>query len=181
ATRPSWASASARIPSWANGRTPGSWASTAAAAGPGSWPRRPSQRWRLWARAASGSAAGRWHYWKGIVDESPGFDPGPDPRAGRPEAAVGGRARSARRRDPRRADRRGRTPLGPLRQQPGRGRALPGLAPDLRLHPGSPDLGYRSPDLPPQADHRPGGPVAHDPHQGGPDGLPQSRGELVRP
>ena len=36
----------ARIPSWANGPTPGSWASTAAAAGPGSWPTRPWRRSR---------------------------------------------------------------------------------------------------------------------------------------
>ena len=38
--KPSWASASARIPSWENGRTPGFLASTAAAAAPGSWPMR---------------------------------------------------------------------------------------------------------------------------------------------
>ena len=48
-TRPSWASGSARIPGWASGRTPGSWASRGAAAGPGSWPTRPSRRWRRWA------------------------------------------------------------------------------------------------------------------------------------
>ena len=53
ATRPSWASASARIPSWANGRTPGFWASTAAAAAPGSWPTRPWRRSSRSARAAT--------------------------------------------------------------------------------------------------------------------------------
>ena len=51
----------------------------------------------------------------------------------------------------------------------------------LRLHPGPPDLGHRPPDLSPQADHRPGRPAAHDPDQGGPDGLPQPGREPVRP
>ena len=69
------------------------------------------------------------------------------------------RARAARRRDALRADRRGRPALGPLRQQPRRRRALPGAAPELRLHPGPPDLGHRPPDLSPQADHRPRRPI----------------------
>ncbi len=57
--------------------------------------------------------------------------------------------------------------------QPRRRRALPGPAPDLRLHRGPPDLGHRPPDLPAQADHRPRRRAAHDPHQGRPDGLPK--------
>ena len=47
--------------------------------------------------------------------------------------------------------------------------------------PRPPDLGHRPPDLPAQADHRPRRRAAHDPDQGGPDGLPQPGREPLRP
>ena len=156
-TRPSWASGSARIPGWASGRIPGSWASREAAAGPGSWPTRPSRRWRRWARAATGCGRWPWIFWKGIADEQHRCCPGSSRRPtsrGSPSTELEQLAAEMRER----ADRRRRPPRGPLRQQPRRRRALPGPAPDLRLPPGPPDLGHRPPDLPAQADHRPGRP-----------------------
>ena len=95
---------------------------------------------------------------KGPLMIEPDCVAAPDRVAGRPQDALRDGARAARRRDARRADRRRRPAIGPLRQQPRRRRALPGPAPDLRLRPGPPDLGHRPPDLPPQAHHRPGRP-----------------------
>ena len=131
---------------------------------------------------ASDCATWRWLFWKGIVDEPSGLGAGRE-SSRRPtckalsEAELEQLAAEMRCR----ADRRGRPPLGALRQQPRRRRALPGAAPDLRLHAGPADLGHRPSDLSPQADHRPRRPVAHDPDQGGPDGLPQPRRKPIRP
>jgi hypothetical protein len=104
---------------------------TAAAAAPGNWPRRPSRRWSPSARAATGSVAWRWHFWKGIVDAASGLGARSDPLAGRSEGTIGCRARPARGRDALRADRRRGPTIGPLRQQSRRRRAVPGAAPDL--------------------------------------------------
>ena len=73
---------------WANGRTPGFWASTAAAAAPGNWPTRPWRRLPRSARAATVCETWRWLFWKGIVDESCGFGAGKDRIAGRPQEAL---------------------------------------------------------------------------------------------
>ena len=72
-------------------------------------------------------------------------------------------------------------PVGPLRLEPGCRRTVPGPAQRLRLPPRSADLGHRASDLSAQAGHRPVSRVQHDSHQGGPDGLPQSRREPLRP
>ena len=159
----------------------GFWASTAAAAGPGSLPTRPWRRSLRLALAATACASWRWLFWKGIVDDECGFAAGTDRDAGRPQEALGEGARSARRRDAHRADRRGRPAVGSLRQQPRGRRALPGPAPDLRLLPGPPDLGHGPSDLSAQADHRPRRRAPHDPHPGRPDGLPQPGRERLRP
>src|SRR5208282_921938 len=172
-TRPSWASAWARIPVWANGLTRGSWESTAAAAGPSSLPTRPWRRLHHSALAATACASWRWLFWKGIVDGECGLVAGTDRDAGRPQEDLGERTRSTRRREANRADRRGRSPVGSLRQQSRCRRALSGPAPDLRFLSGPPDLGHGPPDLSAQADHRPCRRTAHDPDPGRADGLPQ--------
>ena len=159
----------------------GSWASTAAAAGPSSSPTRPWRRSHHSALAATACASWRWLFWKGIVDDECGLVAGTDRDAGRPQEAVGEGTRSARRRDANRADRRGRPPVGSLRQQSRRRRALPGPAPELRLLSGPPDLGHGPPDLSAQADHRPCRRAVHDPDPGRPDGLPQPGREPLRP
>src|SRR5262249_44713330 len=112
--------------------------------------------------AATTCAAWRWHFWKGIVDEPCGLGAEADPVARGLEGTDRDRTRAARRRDALRADWRGGPPLGSLRQQPRRRRALPGGASDLRLLPGPFDLGHRPSDLSAQADHGPGWAVAHD-------------------
>ena len=87
-TKPSWASASVRIPNWENGRTPGFWESTAAAAEPGNWPTRRSRLSSRSAPAASSCETWRWLFWKGIVDEPTELGAGEDQVAGRFEEAV---------------------------------------------------------------------------------------------
>ena len=122
-----------------------------------------------------------WIFWKGIVDEQ--HDVAKDRVAGRPQDALRARSSSSSPREMReRADRRRRPPLGALRQQPRRGRALPGTSPDLRLLAQDRliwDTGhqiYPHKLITGRADE-----LAHDPDQGGPDGLPQPGREPVRP
>ena len=54
---------------------------------------------------------------------------------------------------------------GPFRFEPGRGRAVPGTAHDVRFPPRPPDLGHRPSNLSAQADHRPLSAVRHDSHR----------------
>ena len=141
------------------------------------------------ARGGAGSAgrpgrrlagAGRWTFWKGTVDEQ--HDVAQDPVAGRLAGHSPRRSWSGW--PPRCASEL----IGVVGLRAAHFASNLGVVElCLALHltfdftQRPPDLGHRPPDLSPQADHRPRRRAAHDPHQGGPDGLPEPGRERVRP